>query len=305
MNVSTTPSLRLAVVQMSCCEDLESNLATAERFVRQAAAEGAQLVLLQELFESLYFPQLEREELFSLAHEVEGHPFLERFGALAADLGVVLPISFFEKANQAYFNSLGMIDADGSLLGVYRKSHIPDGPGYEEKYYFSPGDSGFQAWRTRFGTVGVGICWDQWFPEAARAMTLLGADLLLYPTAIGSEPVEAGGLDTRQMWRRAMIGHAVANSVYVAAANRVGTEGDATFYGSSFVADPRGEVIAEADRSAETVVHAKLDLDWVRRFRAGFGFFRDRRPDLYGSLTTMDGRAPAPTPSRRSRARRS
>jgi N-carbamoylputrescine amidase len=182
-----------------------------------------------------------------------------------------------------------MIDAGGEVLGVYRKSHIPDGPGYEEKFYFNPGDTGFKTWRTRFGAIGVGICWDQWFPETARAMALKGADLLLYPTAIGSEPDEVGGLDTRDMWQRAMIGHAVSNSVYLAAANRVGTEGDATFYGSSFIADFTGTKLSEADRSSETVIYADLDLAAARRFRAGFGFFRDRRPDLYGPLLTLDG----------------
>lgn len=283
-------TVRLAVAQMSCSDDLASNLAKAEAMVRDAASLGAQVVLLQELFENLYFPQLEREELFALAHEVDGHPFLERFAALAAELGVVLPVSFFERANQAYFNSLAMIDADGTVLGVYRKAHIPDGPGYEEKYYFTPGDGPFRAWTTAAGTIGVGVCWDQWFPEAARAMALQGADLLLYPTAIGSEPDETGGLDTRDMWRRAMIGHAVSNSVYVAAANRVGSEGEATFYGSSFVADPTGEVVVEAGRDEETLITADLDLAWARRFRAGFGFFRDRRPDLYGPLLTLDGR---------------
>lgn len=282
--------MRLAVVQMACSDDLGANLAKATGFVREAAAGGADVVLLQELFEALYFPQLEREEMFALAHEVEGHPFLERFAALAAELGVVLPISFFEKANQAYFNSLAMIDADGRVLGVYRKSHIPDGLGYEEKYYFNPGDSGFRAWRTRAGTIGVGICWDQWFPEAARAMALQGADLLLYPTAIGSEPPETGGLDTRDMWRRAMLGHAVSNSAYVAAANRVGREADATFYGSSFIADMTGAIVTEADREQEAVIFADVDLAEVRTFRAGFGFFRDRRPDLYDPLLTLDGR---------------
>jgi N-carbamoylputrescine amidase len=290
MSYANAAPLQIAVTQMSCTDRLEANLRTAERLVRRAAAEGARLVVLQELFENLYFPQLEREELFALAHPVDGHPFVERFAALAAELSVVLPISFFERANQAYYNSLAMIDADGSVLGVYRKSHIPDGPGYEEKFYFVPGDTGFRAWRTRVGTIGVGICWDQWFPEAARAMTLMGADLLLYPTAIGSEPEETGGLDTRDMWRRAMVGHAVANSVYVAASNRVGSEGEATFYGSSFVADPSGEVIAEAGREDEAIVHAEVDLAYARRFRAGFGFFRDRRPDLYRSLLTLDGR---------------
>ncbi|MEJ2291366.1 MAG: N-carbamoylputrescine amidase [Deinococcales bacterium] len=285
-------TVRLAVVQMACSDRLENNLAKAEGFVREAARQGAQIVLLQELFENLYFPQLERDELFALAHPVDDHPFLERFGALAGELGVVLPVSFFERAGQAYFNSLAMVDADGRRLGVYRKSHIPDGPGYEEKFYFNPGDSGFQAWRTRYGVIGVGVCWDQWFPEAARAMALKGADVLLYPTAIGSEPPEAGELDTQPLWRRAMIGHAVCNCTYLAAANRVGTEGSTTFYGSSFVSDYRGELMAEADRAAETVLYADLDLAAARRFRAGFGFFRDRRPELYGPLMTLDGKEP-------------
>ena len=282
-------TVTLAVVQMACSDDLEANLAKAEAHVREAAAAGADVVLLQELFEALYFPQLEREELFALAHEVDGHPFLERFGSLAGELGVVLPISFFEKANQSYFNSLAMVDVDGRVLGVYRKSHIPDGPGYEEKYYFNPGDTGFRTWRTAVGRIGVGICWDQWFPEAARAMALQGADLLLYPTAIGSEPPESGGLDTRDMWRRAMLGHAVSNSVYIAAANRVGQEGGATFYGSSFIADMEGELLAEAGRTEETVIYAELDFAAARSFRAGFGMFRDRRPDLYRPLLTLDG----------------
>ena len=280
--------LRLAVVQMSCSDRLDENLDKAEGFVREAASQGAQVVLLQELFENLYFPQLEREEMFELAHPVDEHPFLERFGALSADLGVVLPISFFERANQAYYNSLMMFDG-GRRLGVYRKAHIPDGPGYEEKYYFNPGDTGFTTWRTSVGSIGVAICWDQWFPEVARLLALQGADLLLYPTAIGSEPVDAGELDTRDMWQRAMIGHAVANCVYVGAANRVGEEGDAVFYGSSFISDPKGEMLAEAGKQEETVVYADLDLAWARRFRAGFGFFRDRRPDLYRKLLTLDG----------------
>ena len=281
--------MKLAVVQMSCTDVLEENLQKAEGFVREAAAEGAHLVQLQELFENLYFPRLEREELFALAHPVDRHPFLKRFASLAAELDVILPISFFEKAGQAYFNSLAMIDASGDVLGVYRKSHIPDGPGYEEKYYFNPGDSGFKTWQTRFGRIGVGICWDQWFPECARAMALQGADLLLYPTAIGSEPIETGNLDTRDMWQRAMIGHAVSNSCWIAAANRVGTEGDAVFYGSSFIADYTGEKVVEADRETEGVIYADIDFEGAQRFRAGFGFFRDRRPDLYRPLMTLDG----------------
>jgi N-carbamoylputrescine amidase len=285
----------LALVQMTCSDDRDANVARAEAWVREAAAQGAQLVLLPELFEYLYWPQVQREELFARAHPVAGHPFLERFQALAAELGVVLPVSFFERAGPAYFNSLLMIDADGAPLGVYRKSHIPDGPGYQEKYYFNPGDSGFRSWRTAVGDVGVGICWDQWFPECARAMALQGADLLLYPTAIGSEPAESGGFETQAMWQRAMQGHAVANCVYVAAANRVGSEGaldgsaSARFYGSSFIADPTGEKIAEADTAGERLLMADLHLGAARRFRAGFGFFRDRRPELYGGLTKLDG----------------
>lgn len=290
----TSHQVHLAVVQMACAEDQATNLDTAERLVRQAAEEGAQIVLLPELFAGRYFPQVERDAFFETAHEVDGHPFLGRFARLAEELQVVLPISFFERANQAYYNSLATIDADGTVLGIYRKSHIPDGPGYEEKYYFVPGEGGFVVWDTRVARIGVGICWDQWFPEAARIMMLQGADLLLYPTAIGSEPAETGGLDTRHMWRRAMVGHAVSNVTYVAAANRVGVEGDAYFYGTSFVADPTGEVIAGADDTSEATVHATLDLRDARAMRAGFGFFRDRRPDLYGPLLTMDGRSRVP-----------
>lgn len=281
-------TVKLAVIQMSCSDVLEDNLEKAEHFVREAAGTGANIVLLQELFENLYFPQLERDDLFALAHPANAHPFLERFGALAAELGVVLPVSFFESAGQAYYNSLKMFDAGGDL-GIYRKSHIPDGPGYEEKFYFNVGDTGFQAWDTHFGKVGAAICWDQWFPEAARAMALQGANLLLYPTAIGSEPQEIGGLETRDMWQRAMIGHAVSNSVYVAAANRVGQEGDARFYGSSFICDYTGSKLAEADETSETVIYAELDFAAARQFRAGFGFFRDRRPELYSRLLTLDG----------------
>jgi len=299
--------LRIALVQMTCSADRERNVAAAEGAVRAAAAQGARLVLLPELFESLYWPQVEAEQLFELAHPVDGHPFLGRFQALAAELGVVLPVSFFERAGQAHFNSLQLIDADGRALGVYRKSHIPDGPGYQEKYYFVPGDTGFRSWSTAVGRVGVGICWDQWYPECARAMALQGAELLLYPTAIGSEPPASGGLDTRDMWQRAMQGHAVANATYVAAVNRVGRElavdsaaegaadgaaecrGESTFYGSSFVAEPTGAMLAEAGRDEETLVIADLHLDAARRFRAGFGFFRDRRPDLYRVLLTHDG----------------
>jgi N-carbamoylputrescine amidase len=282
-------TVRLAVVQMAMSTDLDRNLEAAAGRVREAAREGAGIVLLPELFESVYFPQQEREEHFALAHPFDHHPFLPRFRALARELDVVLPISFFERAGQAHYNSVAMIDSDGEVRGVYRKSHIPDGPGYEEKYYFNPGDSGFKAFRTRRGCIGAGICWDQWFPESARCMALLGAEVLLYPTAIGSEPPPSGAGDTRDMWQRAMIGHAVSNACYLAAANRVGVEDATTFYGSSFIADYRGEKLAEAGRDEETLLVAELDLEEARRFRASMGFFRDRRPDLYGPLLTLDG----------------
>lgn len=285
---------KLALIQMSMTHSRHDNVAKATQMVQEAASRGAHLVLIPELFENLYFCQAEREKYFGLAHPVENHPFLPHFQKLAKELEVVLPLSFFEKAGQAYYNSLAMIDSSGEILGIYRKSHIPDGPGYEEKYYFNPGDTGFKAFITPVGHVGAGICWDQWYPECARSMALLGAEILLYPTAIGSEPAEAGGVDTKDMWQRVMIGHAVANLCYVAAANRVGTERvdglEQTFYGSSFIADYMGNKLAEADRSEETVLLADLDLDQARGFRAGFGFFRDRRPDLYGPVMTLDGK---------------
>ena len=282
----------LAVVQMQCTDDLNRNVETAERLVREAAGKGAQVILLPELFESLYFPQLEREELFSLAHEIDSHPFLDRFQSLAAELGVVLPVSFFERAGQAYFNSLMMFDADGSRLGTYRKSHIPDGPSYEEKYYFNVGDTGFITWDTRFGRIGVGICWDQWFPEAARIMALKGADLLLYPTAIGSEPHDAS-ITSKDHWQRVQQGHAGANLMPLVASNRVGREEqdgyDITFYGASFIADQFGEKVQEANGTDETVLVQQFDLDQLEHIRAAWGVFRDRRPNLYGPLKTLDG----------------
>lgn len=282
--------VRLAIIQLSCSTVLQDNIEKAVRMVREAAAGGANIILLPELFENHYFPQVEHQDLFALAHEVEGHPFLGTFQALAKELKVVLPVSFFEKSGPAYYNSLMMFDADGSELGLYRKSHIPDGPSYEEKYYFNPGDTGFKSWSTRYGKIGVGICWDQWFPECARVMTLQGADLLLYPTAIGSEPDEAGGLDTRDMWQRAMQGHAVSNICYVGAANRIGQEEQMTFYGSSFITDYTGAKLTEAARDEETILYADLDLAEARSFRAGWGFFRDRRPEHYKALLTLDGK---------------
>ncbi len=284
----------LAVVQMAMSEKTEINIERATTFIQQAAQRGAQIVQLPELFENLYWCQTQREEYFAYANEIENHPFLPHFCNLAKELGVVLPISFFERSGQAHFNSLAMIDANGQMLGVYRKSHIPDGPGYMEKYYFNPGDTGFKNFVTQHGQVGAGICWDQWYPETARAMALQGAEILLYPTAIGTEPPEAGGVDTRDMWQRVMIGHCVANICHVAAANRVGTENiegnNQSYYGSSFIADHMGNKLCEADRQEETILVSALDLQAAKQFRAGFGFFRDRRPDLYGPLLTLDGK---------------
>ena len=281
-----------AATQFACSPDAAANLESAARVVRQAAAGGAQVILLQELFETPYFCKDHLASHFGLARPVAGNPVLERFQALARELGVVLPFSFFERANNAYFNSLAMIDADGALLGVYRKSHIPEGPGYHEKYYFSPGDTGFRVWRTRYGVLGVGICWDQWFPEAARCMALMGAEALLYPTAIGSEPHDAS-IDSRDHWQRCMQGHAAANVMPLIASNRIGTERgqtyEMTFYGSSFIADPTGAKVAEADRSSEAVLTATFDLDAVRAQRHAWGVFRDRRPELYAPILTLDG----------------
>jgi N-carbamoylputrescine amidase len=285
---------KLAVVQMSMTSNTDQNIEKAISMVRDALARGANLVLLPELFENLYWCQVQREQYFSLANPLEAHPFIPKFQALAKELNVVLPISFFERANHAYFNSLAMISSSGEMLGVYRKSHIPDGPGYTEKYYFNPGDTGFKTFPTSAGKVGAGICWDQWYPESARAMALQGAEILLYPTAIGSEPEAAGTPDTRHMWQRVMIGHAVANLCYLGAANRVGTETVEglvqSYYGSSFICDYTGEKIAEANDTEETVLIAELNLEKAKVFRASFGFFRDRRPELYGSLLTLDGK---------------
>ncbi|MBW1760593.1 MAG: N-carbamoylputrescine amidase [Deltaproteobacteria bacterium] len=280
----TSSSLSIGIVQCALGGTRDENVSRVETLIREAANRGAQIVLTPELFEGPYFPQTEDERAFDLAAPLDGHPTVARMRALAANLGVVLPISFFERAGQGYYNSLVTIDADGTPLGVYRKSHIPDGPGYEEKFYFRPGDTGFKVWKTGHGSVGVGICWDQWFPEAARSMALQGAEVLLYPTAIGTEP-DAPDDDTRKPWQRVMIGHAVANAMPVAAANRIGTEGGLTFYGSSFVCDERGDMTVELDQEEEGVAIAVFDREALRRYRANWGFFRDRRPELYGRLT--------------------
>lgn len=282
----------VAATQMACSWDREDNIRRAEMLVRAAAGEGAHVILIQELFETPYFCQDQKQEHFELAAPFDGHAVIEHMRALAKELGVVLPVSFFEKANHSYFNSLAMIDADGRVLGLYRKSHIPAGPGYQEKFYFNPGDTGFKVWDTAHGRLGAAVCWDQWFPETARAMALQGVDALLYPTAIGSEPPPAAPVDSRGHWQRTMQGHAAANMVPVVAANRIGVEKgehtEITFYGSSFIADPTGKIVAEASADREEVITASFDFDEVRRQRASWGLFRDRRPELYGPLLTHD-----------------
>ena len=282
-----------AVSQFAASDNPALNADRAEAIVRRAAGQGANLILLQELFETTYFCKTQRPEYLALAAPFEGNRLVARFAALARELRVVLPISFFERAGQVHFNSLAMVDADGKVLGLYRKSHIPDGPGYEEKYYFCPGDTGFRIWETALGRLGVGICWDQWFPEAARAMALMGAEALLYPTAIGSEP-PAPGYDSQPHWETVMRGHAGANLMPVMASNRIGSETapegrDVTFYGSSFIADASGKVLGRASRDAEEIVLATINMDEAAEFRRTWGIFRDRRPELYGVLSTLDG----------------
>jgi len=285
----------VAATQMACGTDAAGNIARAERLVRAAAAQGAQIVLIQELFETPYFCQDEIHAFFALAKPLEENPAIRHFANIAKELGVVLPISVFEKAGQSFFNTIVILDADGANLGFYRKSHIPDGPGYSEKFYFSPGDTGFKVWDTKYARIGVGICWDQWFPETARAMALMGAELLFFPTAIGSEPQDAT-LDSRDHWQRTMQGHAAANLTPLIASNRTGIEPGVngtslTFYGSSFIADHTGAKIAEAGRGEETVLISTFDLDAIAHIRASWGVFRDRRPELYGPLLTLDGKS--------------
>jgi N-carbamoylputrescine amidase len=283
----------VAATQFACSWDTEANIARAEGMVRDAVKQGANVVLLPELFATPYFCQDQTPDYFALAEPLAGNSLVTRFATLAKELSVVLPLSFFERAHNAHYNALAMIDADGQVIGHYRKSHIPDGPGYQEKFYFNPGDTGFQAWPTRAGMIGAAVCWDQWFPEAARAMALKGAELLFYPTAIGTEPPPAPPVDSRDHWRRVMQGHAAANYMPLIASNRIGFErartSEITFYGSSFIAGPLGEIVAELPRDAEGVITATFDLDEIRRRRASWGLFRDRRPDLYGPLLTADG----------------
>lgn len=285
--------LRLGVVQFACSNDAGENIATASRLVREAAGRGAQVVLVQELFAGLYFCQEQSPAHFARAHEPAADPAIAAMRSLAAELGVVIPVSFFEKANNAFYNSVAIVDADGSVLGMYRKSHIPDGPGYSEKYYFRPGDTGFRVWDTRAGRIGVGICWDQWFPETARAMALMGAEAILFPTAIGSEPGQPD-FDSAAHWQRVQQGHAAANMVPVAAANRTGVETVSgrtqSYYGSSFIAGADGALVAQAPRDGEAVLVAEFDRGELARQRAAWGLYRDRRPELYGVLATADGR---------------
>ena len=286
-------NVTLAATQMACGSDRAENLERAEQLIRRAASQGANVILIQELFETPYFCQDQLPDFFALARPVEDNEGIAKFQSLARELDVVLPFSFFERDNQAYFNSVAMIDAGGEMLGVYRKTHIPDGVGYQEKYYFNPGDTGFRVWDTKFGQVGLGICWDQWFPETARCLVLGGAEILLYPTAIGNEP-QFPDWDSRDHWQRAMQGHAASNMVPLVASNRIGAEkgknSEMTFYGSSFIADETGAKVAEADRTSETVLTHTFDLDAIRNQRAQWGFFRDRRPEHYGALTKLSAK---------------
>jgi N-carbamoylputrescine amidase len=282
----------VAATQMACTGVVEENIANAEKLVRRAAIQGANVILLQELFETPYFCQKEKPAYYAYATQLERNKAVQHFRGVAKELGVVLPISFYEKKNNANYNTVAMIDADGTVLGIYRKTHIPDGPGYEEKYYFSPGDTGFKVWETAYGNIGVGICWDQWFPEAARSMALQGAELLLYPTAIGSEP-EDPGVDSKDHWQMCMRGHAAANLMPVLASNRIDVEADEdssiTFYGSSFIAGPQGNLLAEAGRTDEEILTATFDLDELSMQRTEWGLFRDRRPAMYRNILSSDG----------------
>jgi N-carbamoylputrescine amidase len=288
----------VAATQFACGWDIAANIANAEKLVRQAAHQGARIILIQELFVTPYVCIEQDSRHLALATSVADNRAINHFTKIARELDVVLPISFFEKANNSFFNSIAILDADGSNLGVYRKAHIPNGPGYQEKNYFSPGDTGFMVWDTKYARIGVGICWDQWFPECARVMALMGAELLFYPTAIGSEPPPAQPVNSRDHWQRTQQGHAAANLTPVIVSNRIGTERALQdpeglyirFYGSSFIADSTGAKLAEAGEDAEAVLTATFDLAANAELRNNWFVFRDRRPELYGALTTFDGR---------------
>ena len=285
-------TVTVATTQMTCGWDKQQNIDTATELVTKAAKSGANLVLLQELFETPYFCQVHDFDYFKLATSVADNAAINHFKALAKELDIVLPISFYEKSGNTFFNSVTVIDADSEILGTYRKTHIPDGIPYAEKFYFTPGDTGFKVWDTKYAKIGVGICWDQWFPECARSMALMGAELLFYPTAIGDEPTL--GIDSKGHWQRCMQGHAAANLMPVIAANRIGTEtisqngNDSTleFYGRSFITDGRGEIIQEASKDKKEVLTATFDLDELAIARRQWGVFRDRRPSMYGTLLT-------------------
>ena len=282
--------IKVAAVQMSMHSDKEMNTKRAEEMVRQAAAEGAKIILLPELFEGLYFCKDKDSKYFSWANEQEGHPLIKYFQVLAKELEVVLPLSYFEKSAEHYYNALVVIDADGTVLDNYRKTHIPDGPGYEEKFYFEPGDSGFKVLKTRYAKIGVGICWDQWFPECARSLALMGAELIFYPTAIGSEPEI--DVDSKEHWQRVQQGHAAANTVPVIVANRTGIEEGAsctlTFYGSSFLSDYTGAIIAEASRDKEEIIYASYDLEADAAQREYWALLKDRRGEMYTEVCKYD-----------------
>ncbi|MCY9871738.1 N-carbamoylputrescine amidase [Vibrio barjaei] len=282
--------VKFAAMQLTKTWDLEANLEKIKGAIREAAANGANVVLPQELMAAPYFCKKQEAKYFELAEETDNSHLIKELSALAKELNVVIPVSYFEKAGNTFFNSLVMIDADGTVLENYRKSHIPDGPGYSEKYYFSPGDTGFKVWKTKFGTFGAGICWDQWFPELARCLVLNGAEAIFYPTAIGSEPQDLS-LDSRDHWQRTMQGHSAANLVPVVASNRVGIEVDdgieTTFYGSSFITDHTGGKLAEAPREGETIIYAEIDLQATAQARHAWGLFRDRRPDLYQDIMSL------------------
>ena len=282
-----------AATQMACSKNSKDNIDKAVNIIESAAKKGANVVLIQELFETQYFCKDQKEELFELAKPFEDNPTIHLMSKVAKDNNVVLPISFFEKANKAHFNTIAMIDSDGTIMGKYRKSHIPDGPGYQEKFYFNPGNTGFKVWDTKFCKVGVGICWDQWSSEAAKIMALKGAEVILYPTAIGGEPDNNDDFDSSDMWQRAMIGHAAVNQVPIVASNRIGSEEGYEisnfFYGRSFITDFTGDIKAEASRDKEEILIAKIDLDEAEGFRNSWGIFRDRRPDLYRAILDLDG----------------
>ena len=282
----------VAATQMKCFDNIDKNIANGEKLVREAAANGAQIILLQELFETLYFCQIEKPGYFVLANELEQNPAVRQFSKIAKELQVVIPVSFFERRNQVCYNSVAVIDADGSILGTYRKTHIPDGPGYEEKFYFNPGDTGFSVWKTRYADIGIGICWDQWFPESARCMALMGAEVLFYPTAIGSEPLDSS-YDSKAHWQTCIQGHSAANMIPIVISNRIGSEtiegSTIIFYGSSFITDHRGQIMKQADRSSQSVIMSSLDLEAQKLDRNSWGVFRDRRPEKYAPILTCDG----------------